>query len=189
MPALFAQAGSERADGAFTPLAQLGAGPDGVVVLGKRGDKLVEVHQLAFGPASPRWPAFEQRIRAIGAIDHPAVRPVLALEEDPPAVVLEGDSFPPLAELIEQSSVDMVRALRMLLELTRAMVAAHHDGLVHGRLHPWSVWVGAGDRPRFELTGLTTLRRMRPPTSMRSARWSRCSRAKQGAPPTNSSQP
>ncbi len=155
MPALFAPAG-EASDTTFLPLAQLGAGPDGICVLGKRGEKLVEVHQLSFDSKAPRWHAFEQRIRAIGAIDHPAVRPVIALEESPPMVVLEGDSFPPLAELIEQSSVDMVRALRMLLELVRAMSAAHHVGVVHGRLHPWSVWVGAGDRPRFELTGLAT---------------------------------
>ncbi len=155
MPALFAQAG-EASDTTFVPMAQLGAGPDGICVFGKRGEKLVEVHQLSFEAKGARWHAFEQRIRAIGAIDHPAVRPVIALEANPPAVVLEGDSFPPLAEMIEQSSVDMVRALRMLLELVRAMNAAHHVGLVHGRLHPWSVWVGAGDRPRFELTGLAT---------------------------------
>lgn len=155
MPALFAPA-QDASDTAFTPLAQLGAGPDGVCVLGKRGEKLVEVHQLAFEAKGSRWSALERRVRAIGAVDHPAVRPVLALEEAPPIVVLEGDSFPPIAELIEQRSVDMVRALRMLLELVRAMAAAHRAGLVHGRLHPWSVWVGAGDRPRFELTGLAT---------------------------------
>ncbi|MFN0252216.1 MAG: protein kinase domain-containing protein [Kofleriaceae bacterium] len=155
MPALFATAG-EASDTTFVPLAQLGAGPDGVCVLGKRGEKLVEVHQLSFDTKTSRWHGLEQRIRAIGAIDHPALRPVIALEKSPPTVVLEGDSFPPLAELIEQSSVDMVRALRILLELVRAMSSAHHVGLVHGRLHPWSVWVGSGDRPRFELTGLAT---------------------------------
>src|SRR5688572_11431992 len=98
MPALFAQAGTDtRSDtGTFLPLAQLGAGPDGICVLGKRGEKLVEVHQLSFDTKAPRWHAFEQLIRAIGAIDHPAVRPVIALEQNPPTVVLEGDSYPPL---------------------------------------------------------------------------------------------
>jgi len=153
MPALFAPRGD---DDAFTPLAQLGAGPDGVAVLARRGARLVELHQLTFGPSSPRWAGLEQRIRAIGAIDHPAIRPVLALEPAPPVCVLEGDSFPPLAELIEQSSVDFVRALRILLELGRALSAAHHVGVFHGNLHPWNVWVGGSDRPRFELTGLDT---------------------------------
>ncbi len=153
MPALLAPTG---ADEIFTPLAQLGAGPDGVAVLARRGQQLVELHQLSFGPSSARWARLEHRVRAIGTIDHPAIRPVLALESDPPVCVLEGDSFPPLAELIEQPSFDMVRALRLLLELGRAVLAAHHVGVFHGGLHPWSVWVGAGDRPRLELTGLDT---------------------------------
>src|SRR5688500_18238423 len=118
MPALFSGGGSGDT---FTPLAQLGAGPHGTVVLARRGDRLVEVHQLTFGPSSPRWAALERRVRAIGVVDHPAVRPVLALETEPPSIVLEGDSFPPFAELIEQSTVDVWRAMRVLVELGRAL--------------------------------------------------------------------
>jgi serine/threonine protein kinase/class 3 adenylate cyclase len=154
MPALLAS--DAGADAAFLPLAQLGAGPDGAVVLARRGERLVELHQLAFAAGSARWQQLEARARAIGAVDHPAVRAVLALEREPPVAVLEGDSFPPLAELIEQPAVDLPRALRLLLELARALAAAHHVGVFHGRVHPWSVWVGAGDRPRFELLQLAT---------------------------------
>jgi eukaryotic-like serine/threonine-protein kinase len=153
MPALFSGGGSGDT---FTPLAQLGAGPDGTVVLARRGERLAIVHQLTFGPSSERWIDLELRVRAIGAVDHPAVRVVLALETVPPEVVLEGDSFPPLAELIEQTTVDLARALRMLVELARALNTAHHAGVFHGHLHPWSVWVGTNDRPRFELTQLAT---------------------------------
>ncbi|MBL0214412.1 MAG: protein kinase [Myxococcales bacterium] len=153
MPALFAPEGGDEG---ITPLAQLGAGPDGVAVLARRGERLLELHQLTFGPGSPQWTALEHRIRAIAAIDQPSIRTVLALEPDPPTCVLEGDSFPPLAELIEQSSVDLVRALRILVELARALAAAHRVGVFHGRLHPWAVVVGTNDRPRFELTGLST---------------------------------
>ncbi|MBX3156021.1 MAG: protein kinase [Deltaproteobacteria bacterium] len=153
MPALFAPAGG---DTGFAPIAQLGAGPDGSVVLARLGERLVEHHQLAFAPDSPRWAALEARVRAIGAVDHPAVRTVLALERGPAAVVLEGDSYPPLAELIEQGTVDLARALRILGELARALATAHRVGVFHGRVHPWSVWVGSNDRPRFELTGLAT---------------------------------
>jgi hypothetical protein len=162
MPALFADAGGGTGVGAagaepgVVPLAQLGAGPDGTVVLARRGDRLVELHQLAFDAGSPRFRQLEARVRAIGVVDHAAVRAVLALERDPAVAVLEGDSFPPLAELIEQPAVDLVRALRLLLELARALAAAHRAGVVHGRLHPWSVWVGGGDRPRFELLQLAT---------------------------------
>jgi eukaryotic-like serine/threonine-protein kinase len=157
MPALFTESGASGAAGeAFTPLAQLGAGPDGTVVLARRGDQLVELHQLSFAADGPRWAALEARVRAIGAVGHPAVRAVLALEPGPATVVLEGDSYPPLAELIEQPAMDLTRVLHLVLELARALAAAHHAGVFHGAIHPWSVWVGAADRPRFELTGLAT---------------------------------
>ena len=159
MPALFAPSGHDGRDGpdgGFTPLAQLGAGPDGTAVLARKADRLVELHQLSFGPGTPRWLALEVRVRAVAALDQPSIRAVLALDVDPPTCVLEGDSFPPLAELMEQSSVDLVRALRILVELARALAAAHRAGVFHGRLHPWAVVVGANDRPRFELTGLQT---------------------------------
>ncbi|HEY4244742.1 MAG TPA: serine/threonine-protein kinase, partial [Kofleriaceae bacterium] len=156
MPALFADAGATSNDAAFQPIAQLGAGPDGTVVLARRGGQLVELHQLAFEPGTPRWAALETRVRAIGQIRHAAVRAVLGLDTAPPSVALEGDSFPPIAESIEQGAVDLVRALRILGELARALAAAHKAGIFHGRLHPWSVWVGAGDRPRIELLGVAT---------------------------------
>src|SRR5690242_7504435 len=130
MPALFAP--SATADASYVPIAQLGAGSDGVAVLARKGERLVELVQLSFGPSSPRWQALEARLRAIGAVDHPAVRGVLALETEPPMVVLEGDSAPPLAELVEHA--DLGRALNVIGELARALVAAHHVGIVHGRL-------------------------------------------------------
>ncbi len=153
MPALFAPTGIGQA---FTPLVHLGAGLDGVAVLARRGEQLVEIHQLSFGPGTPRWSALEARVRAIGAVEHPAVRLVLGLETSPPSAILEGDSFPPLAELIAQGAIDLTRVLRLLGELARALAAAHHVGVFHGRIHPWSVWIGANDRPRFELTQLAT---------------------------------
>jgi serine/threonine protein kinase/class 3 adenylate cyclase len=156
MPALFAPASG--AEDTYVPIAQLGAGHDGVAVLARKGERLVELLQLSFGAGSPRWPVLETRLRAVGAVDHPAIRAVLAIETDPPTVILDGDRSPPLAELIEQDSIDLTRAMNIVGELARAVAAAHHVGLVHGRLDPWAVHVGAGDRPRIELTGL----QMRP---------------------------
>lgn len=153
MPALFA---SEQAVDDITPLAQLGVGSDGNAVLARKGTQLVEQVALAFGPDSPRWPELEARLRTAGAIDHPGVRKVLALEGEPPCVLIEGDSAPPLAELVEQSSIDLSRVMRILGDLARALAAAHHVGIVHGLVDPWAVHVGTGDRPRIELTGLVT---------------------------------
>ncbi len=155
MPALFA-GGATSAETAIVPIAQLGVGPDGSAVLARKGEQLLEVIQPSFAPGSARWTRLEARLRAIAAVDHPAVRGVLAVETAPPQIALEGDSAPPLAELIEQPAVDLPRAMKILGELARAIAAAHHVGITHGQLHPWSIHVGASDRPRIELTGLAT---------------------------------
>ncbi|MBV8758037.1 MAG: protein kinase [Deltaproteobacteria bacterium] len=153
MPALFAaQSGASATE--LQPLAQLGAGPDGTSLLARKGEQLVELMQLSFGPGSPQWTQLEGRLRSIAAVDHPAVRQVLSIEAAPPTVTIEGDSTPPIAELIDQDAFDISRAMNLIGELARAIAAAHHVGIVHGQLHPWAAHVGAGDRPRIELTGL-----------------------------------
>ena len=100
MPALFAaQSGASATE--LQPLAQLGAGPDGTSLLARKGEQLVELMQLSFGPGSPQWTQLEGRLRSIAAVDHPAVRQVLSIEAAPPTVTIEGDSTPLLAEVIE----------------------------------------------------------------------------------------
>src|SRR3569623_1459614 len=91
MQALFApSAGAAE----LQPIAQLGAGPDGTALLARKGEQLVELMQLSFGPGSPRWARLEERLRSIAAVDHPAVRQVLGVETAPPPVRIEGDSTP-----------------------------------------------------------------------------------------------
>ena len=151
MPALFAPSGSSAE---VVPLAQLGAGREGSAILARKGDRLVEIITPSFAPESARWAQLEARLRAVGQVDHPAFRHVLALDTSPPQLVLEGDNTPPLAELVDQTACDMTRVLRIIGEVARAVAALQHYGLAHGRLHPWAVHVGANDRPRLELTGL-----------------------------------
>ncbi|HSD85966.1 MAG TPA: protein kinase, partial [Kofleriaceae bacterium] len=158
MPALFAPSGVGADE--IVPLAQLSAGADGIAVLAKKGGQLLELLQLSFGPDDvARWAALELRLRTAGALDHPGVRGILGIQAVPPMVTLEGDRSPPLAELVDQDSVDLARAMRILGELARAIAAAHHVGIVHGKLDPWAVHVGANDRPRIDLTGLAMRQR------------------------------
>ncbi len=114
MPALFASGGGGASE--IVPIAQLGAGPDGTAVLARKGEQLIEVMQLSFDASSPRWAALEARLRTAGAVDHPGIRGVLALETAPPSVLLEGDNSPPLAELIEQATVDLDRTAATLAD-------------------------------------------------------------------------
>ena len=156
IPALFAADPLGRDRDALVPIAQLGAGPDGAAILARRGDQLVEILQLSFGADSPRWAELAARVRALSAVEHPGVRAVVALDDHPPQLVLDGDRSPPLVELIEQASLELGRGLAILGELARVVAAAHRVGLCHGELNPWTVHVGAGDRPRIELTQLVT---------------------------------
>jgi serine/threonine protein kinase/class 3 adenylate cyclase len=151
MPALFAPSGVSSNE--VVPLAQLSAGVDGSAVLAKKGEQLLELMQLSFDDAE-RWTALEHRLRIAGSVDHPGVRSVFGVDAIARTVIIEGERSPPLAELVEHQSADLMRVMKILGELSRAIAAAHHVGLVHGKLDPWAVHVGAGDRPRIELTGL-----------------------------------
>jgi serine/threonine protein kinase/class 3 adenylate cyclase len=152
MPALFTPSGT-GASNEVVPLAQLSAGVDGSAVLAKKGEQLLELLQLSFDDPE-RWAALEHRLRIAGSVDHPGIRAVFSVDAITRTVVIEGERSPPLAELVEQPSADLMRVMKILGELSRAIAAAHHVGLVHGKLDPWAVHVGAGDRPRIELTGL-----------------------------------
>src|SRR6478735_3123185 len=151
MPALFAPS-STGASNEIVPLAQLSAGVDGSAILAKKGEQLLELLQLTIDDDA-RWAALEARLRIAGSVDHPGIRAVFGVDSVAHTVILEGERSPPLAELVEQQ-VDLLRVMKILGELSRAVAAAHHVGLVHGKLDPWAVHVGAGDRPRIELTGL-----------------------------------
>src|SRR4051812_14212082 len=99
MPALFAPTGS-GAENEVVPLAQLSAGPDGTAVLAKKGDQLLELLQLSFGPEEvTRWAALEARLRTAAAVDHPGVRTILGVDALAHTVIIEGERTPPLAEL------------------------------------------------------------------------------------------
>lgn len=96
MPALFAPSGG-GASNEVVPLAQLSAGVDGSATLAKKGEQLIELLQLSFGPdEAARWAALEQRLRVAGSVDHPGVRAVFGLDAETRAVTLEGERSPPL---------------------------------------------------------------------------------------------
>ena len=160
MPALFDSQAVTIGDAAgpsYEPIAQLGAGPDGVAVLARTAatGKLVELRQLAcLTIESARWAEIRERLRIIAGLRHPVVRAVLEIDESDlsPTLVLEGDNGPILAELIEAGPIDAQRAAAIVGQLAHAIAAAHRLGIHHGNLHPLSVQLAAGDRPSIELT-------------------------------------
>src|ERR1043165_5326283 len=116
MPALFGESTTTGVDSpVYEPIAQLGAGADGVSVLARvpATGKLVELRQLAcVSTDGARWAEIRERLRIIAALHHPVVRAVVAIDEPEanPTLVLEGDNGPFLAELVEAGSIDGARA-------------------------------------------------------------------------------
>jgi serine/threonine protein kinase/class 3 adenylate cyclase len=163
MPALFGESSTTTGlDGpVYEPIAQLGAGADGVAVLARvpTTGKLVELRQLAcLSTDGARWAELRERLRIIASLRHPVVRAVVDIDESDvnPTIVLEGDNGPILAELIEAGSIDATRAAGIVAQLAHAIAHAHRLGIHHGNLHPLSVQLAQGDRPSIELTSTRT---------------------------------
>jgi serine/threonine protein kinase/class 3 adenylate cyclase len=162
MPALFGESTSRvDAPGAgYEPIAQLGAGTDGVAVLARAADgKLVELRQLVcLSSEGARWAELRERLRIIAALQHPVVRPVIAIDDADvhPTIVLAGDNGPILAELIERGALEPARAAAITAQLAHAVAHAHRLGIHHGALHPLAVQLAHGDRPSIELTTTRT---------------------------------
>jgi serine/threonine protein kinase/class 3 adenylate cyclase len=156
MPALFGESTTSVEGPRYEPIAQLGAGADGVAVLARQPDgRLVELRQLAcLSTEGARWAEIRERLRIIAAIVHPAVRAVIEIDESDlsPMIVLEGDNGPILAELVELRGIEPLRAAAIVAQLAHAIAHAHRLGIHHGNLHPLSIQLAQGDRPSIELT-------------------------------------
>ncbi len=118
--------------GPIRPLAQIGAGIDGVSYRATLQNELVELRVLTGARSdSSRWDSLVKRLRLAALLDHPGALRVrlLALEVDPPHLVLEWRE--PEAR---NSALDPAGLLRALANLAGGLAEAHRLGLVHGQL-------------------------------------------------------
>jgi serine/threonine protein kinase/class 3 adenylate cyclase len=160
MPAMVEPATKVETPG-YEPIAQLGAGPDGVAVLARMGanGRLVELRQLTcLSSEGLRWAKIRERLRVIAQLRLPMIRSVIEIDDTDitPVIVLEGDNGPILAEAIERGAFDPDRAVLLVGQLAVAISAAHRIGVHHGALHPLSIQIANGDRLTIELTGTRT---------------------------------
>ncbi len=151
--------------GPYSPVAQLGAGPDGAAFRARGPSGAVELRLL--GPAwadPPRREAILRRLRrARLAAAAAGVREILdvGLDALPPWVALAPLIGPPLTGSLKPP-LDPLQAARILLALAKALGDAHRVGAVHGRLSPATVFHAAG-LVQIDVSGTTILPSDGPP--------------------------
>jgi serine/threonine protein kinase/class 3 adenylate cyclase len=145
--------------GGYRLVSQLGAGADGISYRAVADDRTKEVEVRDLSPARrdrSRWARVVPRIRLAAQLDHAAaIRIVsLALEDDPPHVVMEWagtttlESVAAEKPLVDRLKVPFVRAV------AGALSQAHRLGMAHGRLVPAQVRVIEETQPKLDFTGL-----------------------------------
>ena len=92
---------------------------------------------------------FAAASRAAAAIGHPAIRPLLRVDDAAGLVVLPRAEGPTLRALIRPPGMldGRARARALIAFLLDGLVAAHERGLVHGWLLPSSIATDAAGRP------------------------------------------
>jgi eukaryotic-like serine/threonine-protein kinase len=145
--------------GRYRLLTQIGAGSDGVSYRSQSedGETLFELYQLGLARENAeRWSRLVNRLRLAARLEHPAVTRVveLALEHDPPYVVLEWAGENSLAGLTrEHGALLEAEAIRLVHVLAGALRAAHRLGMVHGRLGPGQVRLDERRQLKLDFTG------------------------------------
>ncbi len=140
--------------------AQLGAGNDGTVYQANEIDGNASVLVCILAAAredETRWRPLSKRLRLAAMLDHPTALAIrtLGLADDPPFVALEEPPADHLAAALSREPSHTPHVVSHLgRELARVLNAAHHLGLVHGRLSLPAVRLTASGVPKLDFTGL-----------------------------------
>lgn len=94
---------------------------------------------------------FARTATAAQALAHPAIRPIVRVEEDAGLLVLPRAEGPGLRSLIREPGMveALPRARAMAAFLLEGLVAAHARGLVHGSIMPSQIVCDTAGRPRL----------------------------------------
>jgi serine/threonine protein kinase/Tol biopolymer transport system component len=97
-----------------------------------RGAGLVDAQQLA---------RFRREAQVLAALNHPNIAAIYGVDDSDgvPALVLELVEGPTLADRLEAGALPFDEALRIALQLTDALEAAHAAGVVHRDLKPANI--------------------------------------------------
>ena len=129
--------------GPYRVLRSLGAGGMGRVyeVADERGRRYALKTVLARGASEHARARFRREAELSARLNHPGIQAVITaeLERDEPYLVVELLEGGSLAERLRAGPLPQAEALRVALELTRALRHAHTRGVVHRDLKPDNV--------------------------------------------------
>jgi len=144
--------------GEFQVLKQLGAGADGVSLLGvSASEEEAEIRVLRAAKKNKnRWVDLSARLKLVQLLEHQTNLKILAVstEGDAPFVCLESGDWRPFSAAL--TSAPPNHALTIALELAGCMAAAHRLRLVHGALAPSAIRLDGAWRPKVDFTGVQT---------------------------------
>jgi len=119
----------------------------------------VAIKVLLAGRASSRrqQQRLEREIDLAASISHPGVVTVFdraTTDDDHPALVMELIDGRPLDTYLQDESPTVERVLRLMIEISEIVSAAHQRGVIHRDLKPSNILIDSDDRPRVLDFGL-----------------------------------
>jgi serine/threonine protein kinase len=149
--------------GPYEIVAALGAGGMGEVYKARdpKLNRVIAIKVLLEPTAADpeRRARFEREAQSIAALNHPNIITIYSVEEANgiPFLTMELAEGNPLTDLIAKGGMPLDRLLRIAIQLTEALSAAHAKGITHRDLKPANVMIGADGQVKILDFGLAKL--------------------------------
>ena len=146
--------------GSYEIIGPLGAGGMGEVYRARdtRLNRQVAIKILPPGYAedSGRLSRFQREARVLASLNHSNIAAIYGFEEanDRKFFILELVDGKTLAQLLENGSLPLKKAVRYAVEIARGVEAAHDKGVIHRDLKPANVMITPDDRVKVLDFGL-----------------------------------
>ena len=104
-------------------------------------DVALKVLPEAFASDQQRMARFSREAQVLASLNHPNIASIYGLEESEgkQALVLELVEGETLAERIQKGAIPLEESLKIALQITEALEAAHEKGIIHRDLKPANV--------------------------------------------------
>jgi serine/threonine-protein kinase len=104
-------------------------------------DVALKILPQVFALDSQRMARFEREAQVLASLNHPHVAQIYGLEDsdDVHALVLELVEGETLAERLEKGPIPVEEALKIAIQITEGLEAAHEQGIIHRDLKPANI--------------------------------------------------
>ncbi len=104
-------------------------------------DVALKILPEQFASDSQRMGRFQREAEVLASLDHPNIGQIYGIEEAgaTKALVLQLIEGPTLADRIAQGPIPVEEALKIALQITEGMEAAHEKGIIHRDLKPANI--------------------------------------------------